>query len=363
MILPEGGQALTETVPERGQLKKELSAFIVITFLATAILACAIYLISGPISMPPSRLWYISFQVSMQIPATVAILCMASFRSRALTRGARTICAFFLAYVVLFAFESYYLPIAGVRGLPLVALHPTAVDLPLVSMLVAFAGILTVIALNSRSSWRENLEPSRLSFGKHAGNYPAISLILSGIIVFTFILNYVFGLGAPTKEFSLTTFFSTAVSSSILSFFLLWPNYFGEEYGWRAYLQDRLFPLLGPRRGVLVLGIIWGLWHAPLILAGLFFPGKPVLGIAFMVLSTIVMGTIFSYAVLKTGSVWIAVILHMIADTIYPAAQCFIAVSSDPIFSFGTGIYGLALIAVLALILLRSKVWRSEHPR
>ena len=352
---------MTETVPERGRLKKELSAFILITFLATAIFISVIYLISGPISMPPSRLWYVSFQACMQIPGTVAILCMVFFRSRLLTRGARTVFAFFLVYVIVFSFESYYRPIAGMRSMPIVALHPTAVDLPLLSMIVAFAGILTVIALNSKKRWREALELSRLSFGKHAGNYPALTLVLSGMIVLTFILDYVSGSGAPAKEFDLTRFFATVVSSSVLSFLLLWPNYFGEEYGWRAYLQDRLFPLLGARRGVLVLGIIWGLWHAPLILAGLFFPGKPVLGIAFMVLSTIVMGIIFSYAVLKTGSVWIAVVLHMIADTIYPAAQCFIAVSRDPIFSFGTGMYGLALIAVLALILLRSKVWRSEH--
>ena len=154
-------------------------------------------------------------------------------------------------------------------------------------------------------------------------------------------------------------FFAIFIPSLILSFFVLWPNYFGEEYGWRAYLQDRLFPLFGGYKGVLILGIIWGLWHIPLIIFGALFPGQPVLGIGLMIINTIVMGIIISYAVLVTGSIWIAVILHTIPDTIYPTANFFIASSVNPIFAFGTGIYGTAVVAILAIILLRSRVWKT----
>lgn len=127
------------------------------------------------------------------------------------------------------------------------------------------------------------------------------------------------------------------------------------------YLQDRLLPLLGGYKGVLLLGVIWGLWHAPLILVGLNFPGQPVLGTVLMIISTVIMGIIFSYTVLKTGSIWIAVLLHLILDTIYPVAQYYIATPFNPVFSFGTGIYGFTLLAVLAVILLRSRVWKSSE--
>jgi len=349
---------LTMALLESGQLKKELYDFLIITFVATSILSFAIYLISGPISVPPSQLWYISFQASMLIPATVAIICMVYFKSKALTKETKIIFTFFLIYIVLFTFESYFQPIIGTRSMPIVALHPTTMDIPLISMIIAVMGIIAVIILNLKKKWRKDLEPSKLSFGKNIRYYLIIPLILSVIFIITFILNYISGLGVPTKEFNLTMFFSTLIPSLILSFFVLWPIYFGEEYGWRVYLQDRLFPLLGSYKGVLILGIIWGLWHVPLILIGLNYPGQPVLGIVLMIVSTILLGIILSYAVLKTGSVWIAVILHLIVDTIIPVAQYFIATSINPIFSFGTGIYGFVLLAVFSLILLKSKVWK-----
>jgi membrane protease YdiL (CAAX protease family) len=35
----------------------------------------------------------------------------------------------------------------------------------------------------------------------------------------------------------------------------------GEEFGWRGFAHPRLFERLGPTRGPLVLGAVWGLWH------------------------------------------------------------------------------------------------------
>lgn len=353
---------MTEMIIKRRQLKKETFTFLIITFTASLIFSFVMYLILGPVSVPVPEIWFISLQTYMLIPAIAAITCMIFFNSHNLTTETKIIFTFFLLYVVLFIFENYFQPIMGTVSLPLVALQPTTItNIPFIPMMVAIVGILTVIILNLKKKWRENLESSKLTIGEKLGNYLIIPLILSLVIIVTFLLNYISGLGVPTKEFNLKMFFNTLIPSLILSFFVLWPNYFGEEYGWRAYLQGRLFPLLGGYKGVLLLGVIWGLWHVPLILVGAIYPGQPLLGIVLMVLNTIVMGIILSYAVLKTGSIWIAVILHMIADTIYPTAGFFIATSNNPIFSFGTGIYGLGLLAVFSLILLKSKVWKMNE--
>jgi len=40
--------------------------------------------------------------------------------------------------------------------------------------------------------------------------------------------------------------------------------FFGEEYGWRFFLQNIFFDKFGKKLGVLVLDVCWSLWHLPL---------------------------------------------------------------------------------------------------
>lgn len=57
----------------------------------------------------------------------------------------------------------------------------------------------------------------------------------------------------------------------------------GEEIGWRGYMLMRLFNAKIPRP-VLVSGVIWGLWHLPLILSGQYSsgPNRTVSAVIFM---------------------------------------------------------------------------------
>lgn len=40
--------------------------------------------------------------------------------------------------------------------------------------------------------------------------------------------------------------------------------FFGEEYGWRGFLQEKMQRRFGKRIGVILLGIIWELWYMPI---------------------------------------------------------------------------------------------------
>lgn len=42
----------------------------------------------------------------------------------------------------------------------------------------------------------------------------------------------------------------------------------GEEIGWRGFLQTPLIEKYGNLVGIILLGIIWGIWHAPVALRG-----------------------------------------------------------------------------------------------
>jgi hypothetical protein len=55
------------------------------------------------------------------------------------------------------------------------------------------------------------------------------------------------------------------------------PIFLGEEVGWRGFLNDRLRVLWG-RPGLIVGGIIWAVWHLPVILLGHNYPQHPWLG-------------------------------------------------------------------------------------
>lgn len=338
-IINEGQLKLT-----RGQLKKELFTFLIITFAATYLLQFYIYYIVGYIPSPPSPVWSTTLAVSMFIPATSAIICMVYFKSRALTREVKIVFTFFLLYAVLFAFENYCGPILG-----------SVMNLPVLSTMIAVGGMLVVIILNLKKKPRKCLAASKLSFGRNRKNYLILPLIILGILIFESIILYLTGYGSPMADFNIYEFLITLASYFVLYFFAAWTLYFGEELGWRVYLQDRLFPLLGGYKGVLVLGIIWGIWHYPMNAMGYNFPGQPILGNALMTVFTIIFGIILSYAVLKTGSIWIAVIMHLINNKLAGVVAVYIAYSTDAIL---VNTLSCVILGIFALVLLRSKVWR-----
>jgi membrane protease YdiL (CAAX protease family) len=86
---------------------------------------------------------------------------------------------------------------------------------------------------------------------------------------------------------------------------------FGEEYGWRGYLLPRLLPL-GEIRASVLLGVIWGVWHLPLIMAGLNYPGVNVL-LAIIIFTFVTVALSFTYTwfyVASSGSVLVAAVFH-----------------------------------------------------
>jgi membrane protease YdiL (CAAX protease family) len=126
---------------------------------------------------------------------------------------------------------------------------------------------------------------------------------------------------------------------------------FGEEFGWRGYLLPRLAPL-GGRWAAVLTGIVWGLWHAPLIvLSGYNFPGHPWLGIGGMVLFTVALGVVFAWLRFRSGSVWPSTLAHAAINAQYGIALLVLAPAGDSLLRPSVGVIGVAPIAMLALVL------------
>jgi membrane protease YdiL (CAAX protease family) len=94
----------------------------------------------------------------------------------------------------------------------------------------------------------------------------------------------------------------------------------GEEIGWRGYMLTRLIDA-GVPRPVLVSGVIWGLWHVPLILGGVYLAG-PSPGLS--ALLWMVVATSLSFVLarlrLETGSIWPAIALHAAWNSVIQVA-------------------------------------------
>lgn len=135
---------------------------------------------------------------------------------------------------------------------------------------------------------------------------------------------------------------------------------FGEEFGWRAYLLPKLLPL-GSRTAIIVLGVIWGVWHWPVIAMGhnygLNYPGVPWSGMLMMVWFTLVTGTFLCWLTLRSGSVWPAVIGHAAINGIAAIGAIFVQGQPDPLLGpLPVGLIGSIPWAIVALwILIRLK--------
>src|SRR5262245_48876303 len=84
---------------------------------------------------------------------------------------------------------------------------------------------------------------------------------------------------------------------------------FGEELGWRGFLQRELGGL-GFWKASAIIGLVWGFWHAPLIVQGFNYPNHPWAGVFLMTVETLLAAPLFGYVCLKADSVVAAAIFH-----------------------------------------------------
>jgi len=107
-------------------------------------------------------------------------------------------------------------------------------------------------------------------------------------------------------------------------------------------------------------GIVWGLWHAPIIFLGHNYPGHPYLGSLMMVVLAIPMSYLFAYARKKSQSVYAPAILHGAFNGFAPALALFV-MGNHPLLGGIVGLMGaLSILLSYGLIRLLEKLIFSE---
>ncbi len=123
---------------------------------------------------------------------------------------------------------------------------------------------------------------------------------------------------------------------------------YGEEYGWRGWLADELRPLGAFWANVLT-GVLWGLWHTPLILLGFNYGDYGRLGPAFMVALCIPFSFLLWRAREVTGSLLAPAVLHG-AFNGFAGVFLVIVVDSNPLVAAPVGLIGAGVFAVVAAL-------------
>jgi membrane protease YdiL (CAAX protease family) len=85
----------------------------------------------------------------------------------------------------------------------------------------------------------------------------------------------------------------------------------GEEIGWRGFLVPELSKTASFTTTSLISGIVWSLWHYPILIYGDYNAGTPTwYGLTCFTVMVISMSFVFAWMRLKSGSLWTGAILH-----------------------------------------------------
>jgi hypothetical protein len=203
--------------------------------------------------------------------------------------------------------------------------------------------------------------------------YLISALVVPACFIIVYALTWLLGLGKPDWELANLRAFMTSTGAEtptmpsstlvlpavFLASFFLGPTIngvfgFGEEFGWRGYLLPKLMPL-GKLKAYIVLGVIWGLWHAPLVLIGFNYPGHPLLGIVGMMVMTTTIGIYINEMALRNRSSILAGWIHGAFNGQAYGIWRILFPSVNPLVGGFTGVVGAAVWLIVGL-------WKVHRP-
>lgn len=201
----------------------------------------------------------------------------------------------------------------------------------------------------------QSFDPAAGALRKMTANLPAAATLSPGLL---------------TLQITLSILFLSAPINAIASL--------GEEFGWRAYLLQKLsnrldqptsaasvaegepleagaFHTAETCKAALLTGVIHGVWHVPLLLmTSGYSAGLTLLTILGYLVFTTALSVLFSWGVLKSGSVWPAAIGHGVVNALSVLPGFFLAGQPVPLLgpdpSGLLGSFGFILLALLLLV-------------
>ena len=157
----------------------------------------------------------------------------------------------------------------------------------------------------------------------------------------------------------LALFFAILATAGVLSSCI---SALGEELGWRGYLVPQLAKIVPFNRVAMISGVIWALWHYPLIFFGPYHGAGPTwYSLVCFTVMVVSMSFLFAWMRLRSGSVWTGMLLHashnLFVQAFFDPQTRHARVSDLWTTEFGAG---LAIASIIVALIVANK--SSELP-
>ena len=225
--------------------------------------------------------------------------------------------------------------------------------------LMLYPAIATII---TRLVTKEGFRDAMLGFGRRGSGkyyaaaviYPIVLPFVSALILHLFIVkdgsisDSAFGSDIVMGMASLLI----GIISGIATAF----HGLGEELAWRGYLTPKLEQLMPTPAAIVVTGIIWALWHGPLLAYGYDFGRDydffPYGGFIAMIVMCIFWSALLTWLTKRTGSVYPAALCHMLIDTVLTAVFMLFAYNANgEKFTYRTNEFWMLILSVFPMII------------
>ncbi len=228
---------------------------------------------------------------------------------------------------------------------------------PLVGLLMILATFGPAIAAFVALKWitREGFKDAGLRFNFRTGWSYYLWAILAPIAACVMAIAFAAALG---MRVSLSALSLENIIAWIVGTLVWTPILFGEEFGWRGYLQHRLAPN-SPLLAAILMGLIWGVWHYAQVLAGIVMSANPLALLIYpfyCMTGSVILGWLRN----KSQSVWPACLAHAVGNVIVTGALGGLLPQVSDLSTFVYRMIGYAVVA-LVLVFSRRVSWRDRE--
>ncbi|MFL5991585.1 MAG: CPBP family intramembrane glutamic endopeptidase, partial [Rubrobacteraceae bacterium] len=143
---------------------------------------------------------------------------------------------------------------------------------------------------------------------------------------------------------------------------LTMPLFWGEEFGWRGYLQVRLLSH-SPLKAAIATGFIWAIWHYPLYFLGYSEYANAFIGLITATIFAILLAIILAWLRLRTRSVWSSSLAHAGTNMILATLSTALLVGGAKIdWAVNDLLQSIPLAAICAWIILSGQLGAERVP-